>query len=126
MAPDLNIDVCDGFPFENNSVEEICAFDFMEHCPISKVVFVMSEIHRVLKPEGIFRFSIPSTDGRGAFQDPTHKSFWNINSWLYYCQGEFHDIYPELPLFEVIEIGDVETFPGLRIIHTIGKVRPIK
>ncbi len=27
---------------------------------------------------------VPSTDGRGAFQDPTHVSFWNINSFMYY------------------------------------------
>ena len=30
----------------------------------------------------------PSTDGRGAFQDPTHVSFWNSNSFWYYTRPE--------------------------------------
>ena len=30
----------------------------------------------------------PSTDGRGAFQDPTHVSFWNSNSFWYYTRKE--------------------------------------
>ena len=37
---------------------------------------------------------IPSTDGRGAFQDPTHVSYWNENSFLYYTDkylGDFID-----------------------------------
>ena len=30
----------------------------------------------------------PSTDGRGAFQDPTHVSFRNSNSFWYYTRPE--------------------------------------
>lgn len=30
---------------------------------------------------------VPSTDGRGAWQDPTHVSFWNENSFWYYTQS---------------------------------------
>jgi len=30
----------------------------------------------------------PSTDGRGAFQDPTHVSFWNSNSFWYYTRAD--------------------------------------
>ena len=30
---------------------------------------------------------VPSTDGRGAFQDPTHVSFWNENSFTYYTEA---------------------------------------
>ncbi len=44
----------------------------------------MSEIHRVLAPGGWAFIQVPSTDGRGAFQDPTHVSYWNENSFLYY------------------------------------------
>ena len=31
---------------------------------------------------------VPSTDGRGAFQDPTHVSFWNSNSFWYYTKAQ--------------------------------------
>ncbi len=41
----------------------------------------MQEAHRCLTPGGWFLTLTPSTDGRGAFQDPTHVSFWNSNSF---------------------------------------------
>jgi hypothetical protein len=44
----------------------------------------MKEIYRVLAPGGWLIAQVPSTDGRGAFQDPTHVSFWNENSFKYY------------------------------------------
>jgi SAM-dependent methyltransferase len=52
------------------------------------VVGVMNEIYRVLVPGGWLISRTPSTDGRGAFQDPTHVSFWNENSFWYYTRRE--------------------------------------
>jgi SAM-dependent methyltransferase len=48
----------------------------------------MQEIHRVLAPGGILLSQTPSTDGRGAWQDPTHVSFWNENSFWYYTRPQ--------------------------------------
>ena len=48
----------------------------------------MNEIHRVLAPGGILLSMTPSTDGRGAWQDPTHISFWNQNSFFYYTREQ--------------------------------------
>ena len=48
----------------------------------------MKEAHRLLAHGGLFLISVPSIDGRGAFQDPTHISFWNQNSFLYYTRAE--------------------------------------
>ena len=39
-------------------------------------------------PSGWFLALTPSADGRGAFQDPTHVSFWNSNSFWYYTRHE--------------------------------------
>ncbi|MDB9486561.1 class I SAM-dependent methyltransferase [Dolichospermum circinale CS-537/01] len=72
------------FPFPDHSVDFIKAYDIIEHLPDR--IQTMNEIWRILKPGGIVDISVPSTDGRGAFQDPTHVSFWNINSFMYYCQ----------------------------------------
>lgn len=44
----------------------------------------MNEAFRVLAPGGFLFMEVPSTDGRGAFQDPTHISFFNENSIWYY------------------------------------------
>ncbi|MDP1796315.1 MAG: hypothetical protein Q8K78_02485, partial [Planctomycetaceae bacterium] len=37
---------------------------------------------------GLSLSQTPSTDGRGAFQDPTHVSFWNSNSFWYYTRAD--------------------------------------
>lgn len=43
----------------------------------------------MLAPGGWAFIQVPSTDGRGAFQDPTHVSYWNENSFLYYTHRDF-------------------------------------
>ena len=44
----------------------------------------MREIHRVLAHGGWAMIEVPSTDGRGAWQDPTHVSFLNEHILWYY------------------------------------------
>jgi SAM-dependent methyltransferase len=75
------------FPFADSSVYCIRAFDVIEH--LSDKNHTMSEIHRVLQPGGYALINVPSTDGRGAFQDPSHCSFWNLNSFWYYTDREY-------------------------------------
>lgn len=90
------IDVTHGLPWEDNSVGAIRMHDFLEHIPIGKVVPLMNEIHRVLVPGGWVLSSTPSTDGRGAFQDPTHCSFHNQNSFWYYTRQQQAKYVPEI------------------------------
>ncbi len=49
----------------------------------------MKEVYRVLIPGGWLFCQVPSTDGRGAWQDPTHQTFWNENSFLYYTHKDW-------------------------------------
>ena len=118
--PDLILDISTGLPYEDNSVDEVLAVDFLEHIPIGKTIFVIDEIWRVLKPGGIFEHFTPSTDGRGAFQDPTHASFWNINSWLYFCEGSWSGMYGIKSRFKKKNLQDTITSDALNIIHTHG------
>ena len=70
--------VCDcnlPIPLPDNCADEINADDFLEHINNDKRIHIMNEIWRLLKPNGIFNSSTPSTDGRGAFQDPTHYCY---------------------------------------------------
>lgn len=83
---DVVADLNEVWPFEDNSVGCIIANDFIEH--LRNPLHLMKEAHRVLCDGGIFLISVPSTDGRGAFQDPTHVSFWNENSFWYYTRVE--------------------------------------
>lgn len=94
--PEVKPDVCCDalhLPFDDNSIDKVLAYDFLEHIPIGSTIDMVSEIYRVLKPGGMLEHFTPSTDGRGAFQDPTHVSFWNINSWLYYMEDEYRNLY---------------------------------
>ena len=93
---DIVCDVTKGLPFEDNSVGVLRAHDFLEHLPPSAVIAFMNEAHRVLAPGGWFLTHTPSTDGRGAFQDPTHVSFWNSNSFWYYSRMEQAQYVPEI------------------------------
>jgi acetyltransferase-like isoleucine patch superfamily enzyme len=83
-APGVDIvaDLSTAFPFEDNSVDELRAYDFIEHIPDR--LRTMNEIWRVCKNGAAVDLFVPSTDGRGAFQDPTHVSFWNVNSFKYF------------------------------------------
>jgi glycosyltransferase involved in cell wall biosynthesis len=81
-------DLSTPWPWADNSVDFIRAWDFIEHLP--DPIFTMNEAFRVLKPGGQFDILVPTTEGRGAHQDPGHKSFWNRNSFFYYTHGDPH------------------------------------
>jgi len=84
-------------PFETSSVGMIVANDFLEHLSAGdSVIYAMNEIYRVLLPGGWVFTRTPSTLGFGAFQDPTHVSFWNKNSFLYYTRKEQASYVPEI------------------------------
>jgi glycosyltransferase involved in cell wall biosynthesis len=83
---DIIADLELGIPLPDNSVGVVRAHDALEHIKNSQ--HLMNEIHRVLAPGGILLSMTPSTDGRGAFQDPTHISFWNQNSFFYYTRPQ--------------------------------------
>jgi glycosyltransferase involved in cell wall biosynthesis len=119
VNPDLLCDVLEGLPFDDNSVDEIRAFDFLEHIPIGQTIQVVSEIWRVLKNGGRFESLTPSTEGRGAFQDPTHVSFWNQNSWLYYSDPLYRNLYGIEANFNIEKIEDILDDPEwMKVIHT--------
>ena len=83
------------WPWDDNSIDGVYAGDALEHlAPLgigqgqNNIVAVMREIHRVLKPGGELEILVPSTDGRGAFQDPSHRTFWNKNTFLYFSSNQ--------------------------------------
>lgn len=83
---DLVADLNKGIPLPDNSCGIVRAYDALEHLVDKHKT--MKEIHRVLAPGGMLISMTPSTDGRGAWQDPTHVSFWNENSFWYYTRPQ--------------------------------------
>jgi len=79
----FNLDNRD-WPFVAGSVGLIRAHDALEH--LKDPINTMKEVYRILAPGGWLLSLTPSAEGRGAFQDPTHVSFWNSNSFWYYTK----------------------------------------
>lgn len=89
---DLVWDLTQGIPFDDNTFDAIIARDFLEHIQQGMpTVRIMEEIYRVLKVGGNVEFEVPSTEGNniGAFQDPTHVSFWNKMKFFYFLSDEY-------------------------------------
>lgn len=93
-AVDIVATLPDQLPLPDGSVGVIRAFDFLEHV-VDKVA-VINELYRLLAPGGVLLSMTPSTDGRGAFQDPTHVAFYNENSFWYYTDRNYRNFVPEL------------------------------
>lgn len=84
--------VTENIPFADESFDFVTAFDFLEHVPRTAYfparrfpfVELMSEIYRVLKPNGIFLSFTPVYPYHAAFQDPTHVNFITTDTFTTY------------------------------------------
>lgn len=86
LGADVVCDLNQGIPLPDNSVGVLRASHVLQK--LQNPQAIMSEIHRVLADGGWAMIEVPSTDGRGAFQDPTHVSWWNENSFWYYTRTD--------------------------------------
>lgn len=100
---DITADLNGRWPFEDNSVGVINASHILEH--LHDKNHSMSEMYRVLADKAWAFIEVPSTDGRGAFQDPTHVSYWNQNSFWYYTKKYYADfIYNDKIKFQAFNV----------------------
>ena len=91
---DIVGDVSEGIPLPDSSVGVIRAVDFLEH--VTDKIGLFNELYRLLAHGGMLLSLTPSTDGRGAFQDPTHVAYYNENSFWYFTDQDFARFVPEI------------------------------
>ena len=129
LAPSPSVDVVADlsrrFPFNASTVDSLRAYDIIEHLPDR--IHTMNEIWRICKPDALVDIRVPSSDGRGAFQDPTHVSFWNINSFHYYTRQYLPyftlcQTYGFKGEYEIIEISEDATDDNVIHVNVILKV----
>lgn len=119
-APDdfVCADLAQTWPWDDSSVDEILAFDCIEHLPDK--IHTLNELWRVLKPGGIARITVPhATDGDGGHCDPTHKSYfvpstfdyfeWKNENWV-----RFREAYGIRAAFRVLTFDTTRRVPRRR------------
>jgi SAM-dependent methyltransferase len=67
-------------PFPDNSIESIISHHCLEHVG-DGFMKVMDEVHRILKPGGLFRLVVPAFPSHAAVADPTHKRYFLEGTW---------------------------------------------
>lgn len=86
-------------PFDENSFDFVSAFDLIEHIPRyserddihnNPFIFLMNEIWRILKVEGIFLSHTPIYPFKSSFQDPTHNNIITADTFnLYFSENKY-------------------------------------
>ena len=88
--PDYVRDITKGLPFDNNSIDEILTEHVLEHIEHKDGDFVMSEIQRVLKPNGIVTIEVPYWRDDIAVESAGHIRFFSPNSFMNYYENPFY------------------------------------
>lgn len=80
--------------YDDSTVGLIVAVDVLQR--VADRARFFNECYRALSHAGLLLTQTPSTDGRGAFQDPSHVAFYNENSFMYLVQKELRPTIPTL------------------------------
>jgi len=87
---DILGDIEDGLPFHDNQLDEVHAYDVMEHLgsPGDYKAFFrdFGEVYRVLKPYGLFCGITPHWNGPWAWNDPGHRRVISLHTLQFLSQ----------------------------------------
>ena len=85
--------VCDlsipGWPFEDNSVEEVHCSHFVEHLSGRERIQFANELHRILAPGGKATIIVPHWASCRAYGDMTHQWPPVSEFWFFYLSKEW-------------------------------------
>jgi hypothetical protein len=93
-------------PAADDSVAIIKAYDVLHR--VADRAGLFNQAHRVLAHAGLMLTQTPSTDGRGAFQDPSAVAYYNENSFMYLTQAALHAAIPDLTAR--LQVSHLRTF----------------
>ncbi len=123
-------DLSIGLWWEDSTIEEILAFDVVEHLPSR--VHTFNELWRVLIPGGRVTIEVPNAaKGVGFICDPTHVSPYCLSTFRYFEHGAFArerlgDAYGIKARFNIIELSEIGPLPGeIGARETVWKIRAV-
>lgn len=97
------------YPFKENTFEEIFLDNVLEH--LDNIPKVMNELHRISIPNGRIIIKVPYYNSYGAYNDITHKHYFNSHSLAAFYTHEHRSNYGK-PNYELIELELVPTRLG--------------
>ena len=107
--PDVDIvgdvyEVLASFPAQ--SVDAVYSYHFVEH--VSDVPKLLSELARIVKPNGSVEFVAPHFSNPYFFSDPTHRNFFGLYTFCYYANkspfARQVPTYDHKPEFRIIKV----------------------
>ena len=115
--------VLNPLPFPTSTFDSISAYDFLEHIPRFSVInnqgqfpFInfMNEVHRALKPNGIFYAITPCYPREEAFVDPTHINFISRKTHTYFTMPSLGArVYGFNGKFDIIQVKRIKFSQGI-------------
>jgi len=92
------------WPWDDNSIDEVAMWCSLEHLTFADQK--IREVHRILKPGGVFVGAVPYVGSHDAFQALDHRSFFTEKSFDTVCGISGYDAlgHGEKPLFKAIYI----------------------
>ena len=105
---DIVANINEGLPFEDNTIDEIYSYHFLEH--IDNLEYVLKEIYRVLKPNGKKIGTVPHFANPYFYSDPTHNSFFGLYSFSYFDKEQkiFKRKVPTFYMSEFFEVTNLK------------------
>jgi hypothetical protein len=87
----------DDIPHDDDTIDTIYAFHFLEHLSPASVIFMLREFQRVLKVGGTANIVVPHRLSSMAYQDLDHKSFFTEETWKTLFTNPYYDKNREVP-----------------------------
>lgn len=108
------IDLNQPWKWEDNSVGVINCRHTIEH--LTDPVHFFTEAYRVLANGGWLLLEFPSATGKGAFRDPTHKSFLVDQTLWYFTRSNYARYAAFTGRFQVSRIEEWNMEPGCPVV----------
>lgn len=82
------------WPYDDNTFDECHAYEVVEHCSgqqgdADAFFRFFAELHRILKPAGMFIASVPLWSSQWAWGDPSHKRVITPGTLAFLSQAEY-------------------------------------
>ena len=90
VKPDEVVEILNGLPYDNGAFEEVNA-DYVL-CQIANrdnFKFVMNEIWRVLKIDGLFKLKVPNAKYSDSFNDPMDCRYFTEETFDYFDETHY-------------------------------------